>query len=776
MTRHMLLLTSAASALACATSAFAQDVAEPRGQDTTMLEELVVTAQKRAENLQDVPVAISAFTDKQRDLLGINTAQDIAKFTPGMAYVDFPNRIVLRGVGRVTNSLGSDPGVATYYDGVYNSESWALAQPSLLVERIEVLRGPQGTLYGRNSIGGAINVISKRPTSDFQGQINQTFSSYDSLRTTAFVSGPIAEGLGYRLSGDFSRQPAYVTNLAGGDLGGIERTYLEGQLQAELGSIRAWAKYAYTTQEGSGAPPTRRAPYDTVTFSGLVPNPTFGYAKPSPGLTDFYTVDIDHPGRAKRDNDHQLSTEVVWDLGTTTLKYVGGYAQYSVFVYGGDVDASSRASFTDPVSGALVSANHLNDLGEHKKWWSNELNWSSSGDGPLRWILGLYQYDEKIRQPFELYSPDQRELTTATLSSATFTPLPNPRGDFYFQEGTMKARTFAVYGQADYEFAPNWTVTAGLRYTWDDKEGFETQRIVFFDPRVTPGFALQLTPDNHTRSLENDWSGGTGRLGLQWEPQEDTLVYANISNGYKSGGYNLGQFLDTVGPEHITALEGGLKKTIGGNLQINAAVFYYEYKDLQVLSNFCLVFAGGVCSLSQQKYLNAPEARSYGFEAETIWRPTSQLQLLFNYSFLDAEFRKFSGVANPQNPSSPPLDLAGTSMPLSPRNKVTVNAVYTLDFTPGALSLSGTYAWTDRLHYDLFDTPLYQAKARGEASFRATWRDAEDRFTLIGFVNNAFDEEGFSNLAVVPTGPGTYGRSLTTTLPRIVGVELQVPF
>src|SRR4051812_10068371 len=260
--KHSLLATSALLAAALGASAHAQTAAE----SGATIEELVVTAEKRSQSLQDVPVAISAFTSEKRDLVGINTIQDMTNFTPGLEYSSQLDRISLRGVGRLTNVQAADPGVATYSDGVYTSSTVEAGKTPIFVDRVEVLRGPQGTLYGRNSIGGAINVISKRPTEDLYAEVRATVANYERTLFEAAVSGPLAPGLQARLAGNWERQKkGYYENIVPGmpsEGNVIDQWYIEAQFQAQFGEkLEGWVKAAISGWNNGGGGPGARAGY-----------------------------------------------------------------------------------------------------------------------------------------------------------------------------------------------------------------------------------------------------------------------------------------------------------------------------------------------------------------------------------------------------------------------------------------------------------------------------------------------------------------------------------
>jgi iron complex outermembrane receptor protein len=246
-----------------ATAVHAQTKSASTAAASNTIEELVITAEKRSQSLQDVPVAISAFSSERRDLLGINSIQDMPNFTPGLNYTSANDRAAVRGIGRLTNAHPVAVPVAVYDDGIYTTSTVTAGKSPIFSDRVEVLRGPQGTLYGRNSIGGAINIISKRPTEDFYGEVRGTVANFGRTLLEMAVSGPLAPDLQFRLAGNWEKQrDGYYTNIVPGmpsEGNVIDQFYVEGQLQAKFGEhADGWAK-AYITgwNNGSGGPGAR---------------------------------------------------------------------------------------------------------------------------------------------------------------------------------------------------------------------------------------------------------------------------------------------------------------------------------------------------------------------------------------------------------------------------------------------------------------------------------------------------------------------------------------
>lgn len=807
--------------------------------DTFQIEELVITAEKREQALQDVPVAVSAYTSAQRDVRGMTNIQDFVNFTPGMNYSG-TDRVSLRGAGRNTFYIGNDPGVATYSDGFYSASSAELFKSPLFIERTEVLRGPQGTLYGRNAMGGAVNTISKRPSHEFGGEIRAGYGNYERSKIEGVVSIPVADNLRFKIGGsqDWQRE-GFINNIGDANDGAtIKRTFFEIQGEAELGdNTTIWTRYQRSNWDDSMGVGDRLAnlitPYDTTRFfqpiGGLVPNPQFGQTMANPGVNDPYTQWTNRDGYGQLRGNHVLSTIVTYDLGWAELKYIGGFQQYN-YQTGGDYDNTNR---TDSylMNGVPVFSDQATDFNEHKRYFSNEINLSSTGDGPLKWILGLYQYKEEYRQRLQLSSPLQTQLErpsfhygsvnggAAGISGAGAQAL-NPNRNFYDVQGELESKAYAVFGQATYAFNEQWALTAGLRYTKDEKDGFETQRLVMFNPSGPfGGAAVDVSSDmdptrpgvQNFRNLSDTWDAVTGTINLDWTPDDDTLAYAKYSRGYKSGGFLLGTLAPkpTADEETVNAYELGLKKTIGGRLILNASAFYNDFSGLQL--NLSQLNAAGTAA--SNNFVNV-DAEAYGLELEATWQPIEPLQISASYGYLHTEITKgccFYDPADPSalKPTARPAggtattnnvllvfqDLAGSKIYQSPENKFALNANYTFDFEPGSLILSGTYTWTDETTYQPFDNPDFAVPSYGTADLRVLWKDAADRYTLIGYVKNLTDEEGFTSTSSSnPTAvfgnpnPGlvvggtTYLRQTGTAInrgliqPRTYGVELQYRF
>ena len=760
--KRMLLSCVFAMTAATGGSAFAQS--------TNEIEELVVTAEKREQSLQDVPVAVSAFTDERRELVGINSVQDLTNFTPGLSYSTNNDRIALRGIGRFSNNRSVEGGVALYNDGAYTSSVTAFAQSTLFIERTEALRGPQGTLYGKNAIGGALNIISKRPTDEFYGELRSTYGNYDTKVVEGAASGPLMFGTRGRLAASWSNigKGTYTNLNPNGKDEGNRGTYwtVEGQLDGTITDrFEWWAKASTTEWHTLGRGPGGRttAAYgirDNINplQASLTPNSAgFGGPLALAGNTCQLCFDTDD-GNYINLESNTYTLNAAFHADNFDVKYTGGINYYDYRLQT-DLDGTSRqAPFLLPIAArnpvttavlpgqttnALYFPRQHNQYEEEVWWFSNEINIASTTDGPLQWLVGVYQFREGSNYTLSdaRYPDDARFERPTTQTGAAAVANPLRRYAYGTSENTNES--YATFGQIDWQATETFKVTAGLRYTYDRKRSFEgarllciytaacpistlTNRPVDGTDAFSPGFSVIAgvpTTDISTvggvagiytdpttgvrhRQLDNNWSAVTGTFGLDWKPDPDTLAYAKYSRGYKAGGFNSGTTtlvtFVTTDKEEIDAYEVGLKKTINGNLQINTSVFYYDYHDIQVP----LSFFNTTLSANQTQFINLPKARNYGFEVETTWQPIENLQILANYSYLKAEVQEGCCFQDPDDPRAfqPEVQLSGnTAAALAATNAVGGINTQSLNqdlkgqslpsSTPHRVTVNANYTW-----------------------------------------------------------------------------------
>jgi len=867
------LLASSAVLLACIG-------ASAQAQSVNTIEELVVTAEKREQSLQDVPVAISAFTSDKRDLVGINTVQDMTNFTPGLQYSTQTDRISLRGVGRLNNSHAADSSVAVYSDGIYSTSTVQAGETPIFIERLEVLRGPQGTLYGRNSVGGAINIISRRPTEEWYGEVRGTYQNYNRRLLEAAVSGPITDWMQFRLAGNWDKQTKgwfeNISTTGAPDEGGvIDTTFFEGQIAIQFNErFETWFKVSLIHWDNGGGGPGSRSswspfPYNLAQQSqanNLVPNAGFAYSglatnvvtgcpAQNPALTDSRKICVNTPGTVRLTDTIIVANHWTYHADDFDLKYITGGTKYHYFLTG-DQDATGVQSYstchTLPVAavpaclaGAVPRRTYPTryefDYQEKEEWWSHELNLVSTHDGPFQYLLGAFLYHETYDQPVFTQLPDETRLDTIVADALGGLAPPDPLRRIYDDRPHFNLHSKAIFGQIDWEFAPKWKTTVGVRYGTDHKHGYERVRIVLAPGTLHPDLPVDVTrtlgnaggtPANpggegvvsttfdpatgfKTRLYDDKWKAVTGTLGFQYNPTEDTMGYAKYSRGYKAGGFRIG--IDTslgadprTEKETLDSFEIGLKTNIGRTFQINGDIFYYEYKNAQVPLSQPSATAGGT---SNSILFNVPKATSKGLEVETIWQPIDNLQILANYSFLDTEIKEGRAVDGADSCAQAPgarrtqattvndafcagpqflQDLSGNALPNSAKHRYTISANYTWEFEAGSLTGVATYIWRDSQYGSIFNRDYYKSPSFDQVDLRLSWRDTDDKYTIIAFAKNLLNDEGYANGATAtrragttPTFPnptagrtGVFGQSTTYELnpPRTYGVEVQYRF
>jgi len=882
--KHALLASSAMLAATLGATAHAQTRPAAAAAAANTIEELVVTAERRAANLQDVPVAVTAFSAHERAIEGITTVQDMTNFTPGLTYSSQLDRPVMRGLARNNNIYLSDSAVAVYYDDFFSNSTFLVGRDDMLIDQVEVLLGPQGTLYGRNAVGGLINTISKRPQEDFGGEVRAVVGNFGYTKVEGTVTGPVAgiDGLTYRLSFyDLNQTKGYFKNLTGPTEGDVRHDpYIDAQLQYKNDKNEIWLD-AYTLwfNKDRGGPggllgiPTA-GHYDTSeTQPGqLVFNPNFpfgGGAVPGsvvgipPGLTDNPAL------RDIRTFAHAQPTNIVLNATYTVIlhathhfdgfdaKYIGGYSQYHYNLHTAyfNNDNSPVTSFQIPLapaavggacaSGALgpcgpltVRPRQIFQYEAHPNWSSHELDFSSTSEGPVQWIGGFYRYDEFDNNPETFQEPDQPQIGAPLqiiplVTAGAFVPAPaNPSLNYLLLDYQDHIASTAVFGQVDWKFTDQLKLTAGLRYTYDQKHGQEEARYIAFQdlsaalsaenlgqnlPAVditptqvssAPGKGICSAPTLQTtgkfagdfvRCLKDHSSAFTGTLGLSWTPDRNTLVYGRYNRGYKAFGFNAGFIGANVEatPEYVDDFEVGLKKT-WGRFVLDADAFYYNYKDAQI------PIGVPVGAINVTEFINIPKSVSKGVEFTAIWNPIDNLNLSMVFGYDDTSIRSgctlvggvatgacFVDIADPQAKAigARPVGatgaqaVSGDSLPQAPKTKVAFNGNYTFKFEPGDLTLSASYIWKDKSYASIFTRTYDEAPSWDQVDLRATWAGDHDKYELVAFVRNLFDTLGYDAAAgaypiAAPVGGGgfTQAPAYDLTPPRTYGFEVHYKF
>ncbi|HEX7946493.1 MAG TPA: TonB-dependent receptor, partial [Phenylobacterium sp.] len=747
----------------------------------------------------------------------------------------------------------------------------------IFIDRLEVLRGPQGTLYGRNSVGGAINIVSRKPTKEFYGEVRGTYANYNRHLLEAAVSGPITDWLQFRLAGNWDKQTkgwfdnVSTASTARDEGGVIDTTFFEGQLQAQFSEkLETWLKVSLIHwNNGGGGPGSRSswtpAPYNTAQQSqsnNLVPNAGFGYsglatnvqANGCPAnnvaLTDVRKICVDTPGTVRLNNTVIVASQTTYHAGAFDLKYITGGTKYHYFLTG-DQDGTGVSSYSTCYTNAAAnipaclatgaglqtySTKYAFNYQEREEWWSHEINIISTGDGPLQYVFGAFLYHENYDQPVYTMLENEAKLDGFILNSATGGAAPaDPLRRIYDDRPHFNLHSKAIFTQIDYKFSDTLKTTLGLRYGTDHKHGYESTRIVFAPGTLSGALPIDVTQGAlglvggkgvvsttydpktgfKTRLYDDTWRAATGTAGLEWTPNDDTLVYGKYSRGYKAGGFRIG--IDTslgadpeTKKETLDSFEIGLKTNIGRTLQINGDIFYYEYSNAQVPLSQPSATAGGTAN---SVLFNVPRAVTKGLEVETIWQPIDNLQILANYSYLDAEIRKGLAVDGADSCAQAPgarrtrattvidsfcagpqylQDLHGYTLPNSAKHRFTVNGNYTWLFDPGSVTASATVVWRGAQYGSIFDRSYYKSPDFWQVDGRITYKDKKDHYTIIAFVKNLLDDEGYANGATAtrragatptfvnptPGRTGVFGQTTTYELnpPRTYGVEVQYRF
>ena len=736
MTKRILLVSCAAcglaswGALAHAATATDSSTASSSNAGSSVVTEIVVTAEKREQALQTVPIAITAFTSKERDVVGINSIQDMTNFTPGLTYSTSTDRITLRGVGRTTNVLSADAPVANYDDDLYETFAVAAGRSSLELAEVEVERGPQGTLGGRNAEAGSLEEITVRPSDTPTAEARLTVGNYDHVIAEGAVSGPINDVWKFRVYFDYEYQgQGWTQNSVPGQASegnNINEWYADIQFSAHFNDhLDMWTKFQsamwYNPSGGpgdqsdgwtpAGYPTYEWGAGDVVGLSGVTCAPGFtgtnivnvspaGCNNPALKSPWTETTLVDHS--VELPAYYSVNTQWTWHNAGYDIKYIGGGTFYHYILFGpteGDLDEPAVTSFTQPSlvgPGLVVNPQDSFEYEESNAFWSDELDFVSSGNGPVQWVGGVYQFYQHYQQPVSAEDLEQPQLNEALPLGSTFcfftsnACAPPHLYRWYDNRPDIQDQSYAAYGQVDWKVQQDLKLTLGIRYSYDNKYGTESVRLLCFTlpscyylpeyvgaalpavdltqlPTIVdngasgalpPGVVSQTVYNAKTglgtRGYNAVWQSPSGTAEIAWTPDSDSLYYFKYGHGYKSGGFNIGIFtVESFTPETqaegVNALEFGAKHTFGHTLTVDAAAYWYNYANLQI--PIAQVSTAGGISQTATSFYNVPSSITEGFELESTWTPIDHLNVLLSYSFDNAYVT--SGTApDPADPNA----------------------------------------------------------------------------------------------------------------------------
>ena len=713
-----------------------EDADDATPVDSTVLGEIVVTATRRETSLQRIPASIAVIDGTDQRDRGQQRLEDIQLSVPNVSFANTSNasQLFIRGVGNTFLNAGGDPGVAFYQDGAYVSDQRSTNTSLFDIDRVEILRGPQGALYGRNAVGGAINIISARPTRTLTGRVDALVGDRGRFESEGFVSGPLDDQVAARLSYQFRRYDGYLKNELAGQSDAPDRfddlksEAVRGQIAADLpgdGKISLLISHYNQHDAGPGL--------------SVVPQP--GIVYPAEAL--FGARPLSDPRRVKAQVGYNrlrvttLNASLVQPIGGVTFTGVGNYRR-------------SRQNFlSDCDSTEAEACRYFGDTFSNDYYAEAYL--SSDDSGPFRWIVGgtygRLKQRQRIRVPWlsllSYFAPD----------APTDVPFPIT----YDAGGELDVESYAAYVDLRYQFSNMLAATGQLRYTRTEKTAIEFQSIPEFGVGVT-GFPNQLK-NEHTPY----------KLGLEAQLTPDILFYGIYATANKDGAINIGSLQTRpVRKETVRSFELGAKTSfLNRRLQVNGAVFTSRYDNLQIAQVVQLLAVLG----------NAPKASIKGGEFEIVALPVPDLRLGLTFGYLDARFDQLRNSPTiPGAAPGPEQDLAGNRLPYVPETSAVADIRY--NFAPLAgykARLGAQVSYRSSVFFNEFNDRLNGQGSGTVVNLDAGFGPDRSSWEVYGYVRNLFDRT-YQTGSTIYSGLLGAEKAVSYAPPRTVAVGVRYSF
>ncbi|MEM1411553.1 MAG: TonB-dependent receptor, partial [Pseudomonadota bacterium] len=754
-----------------------------------VIEEIVVTAEKRAESIQDVSISVSAFNEETLALGGIDDVSRLELLVPGLNYAFAGNdaKFNVRGANS-TNTFGDNASiVGAFVDGVYKQRASQQTRAFFDVTGVEFLRGPQGTLYGRNTFAGALNVYTNAPDPEaVSAGIEVSQQRFDRVRGEGYINVPIGENAALRFAGVWDKSDGFIDNDAGPDVGAQDdKGYRISAYWAPTDQLELTARYTNVEEDGNEAGLfgytflcRNETPEGLTDAFGSVRNCSNpvrgsggrGVASNGPG-GDPWEISQDYV-RPVELEDETFSFDVVYDLGAFTLKSITAFNDYI-----NDINFDFDFSPTPNSNGGFL---------EESEGWSQEIQLTSNGDGPLQWTVGAYYSDLEDYTSFYIYQQTVRDDSTrpsVTNAQGTFTVLEGTDivsdatvlGGFFADSAQIDTEYWGVFAQGEYSISDRLRLIAGIRYNDEEKsvscggsnftgdqngDGI-VDRVVNVRPGVA-GSSPVVLPDNaidvfsfncgasdaitssntiQTSSSAGSFDNVTWRAGVEFDVNEDIMTYVSASTGYLSGSASTTTITDE---QESQMIELGFRSVLANQtLQLNGALHFTEYTNLLTQRQRVDPNTGIVVTFSD----NGGDIEAWGIELDAVWLPTDELTLTAQLAWLDSEFGSF-GQTNPyqlyRGVVQGFIDQSGETTPWSPELTFGASAAYRINLgDQGVLTPYVQFYYSDGYNTSnlLATDPSHDQDSFTKTDLRLIWSSPDERFAVEAFVENIEDSD-----------------------------------
>ena len=703
-------------------------------EDDYVLKDTIVTATKTGETvLQKTSISITAFDDEQIKKQGSLNITDLADFAPNVNIWggNGEGAIFIRGIGNDSTGILQEPNVGVYIDGVYMERGLGASMADFVdIERVEILRGPQGTMYGRNSTGGAMNIITKAPSDKLELKVVGEYASFDKLRFDGTITGPLmADKVNGRLTISTSQYDGYTDIVAGPTKNDIEFNSVRGSLNFKFhDDINILLRADYEERDNA-------APINKM----MTNDPTGAYASyviPN----GFYEVKTSQVSR-KSQKSLGFSGHITWDLpAEITFRSTTAYREYEM---SSDLDGDG----TDLQIGNLREQSDLDTF-------SQELQF----DGKYRaldWIIGAYYYSLD-----DYYHYSDYILNIPGLDSLNINSYP-----------TQKTKAYALYSNLSYHITEKLILGGGIRYSYEEKDAAEKDVYFTITPSGVPPFDQLALPGEQ---MQDDWSSVTPKIKGEYILTDDAMIYTTIAKGFRSGSFflpnRLSGFESNIDQETNWCYELGLKSDwFDKRLRINVAGFLNQYKDMIVATSVENLATGGYMTYRD----NAGEAEIMGFEIEASARPLKELTLNLSIGWLDAEYIQFitaSRNLDPVTGLATEIDLSGNRLPYSPEWQMAMGAQYIFTLNDfGFLTVRGDLSYKSKVYFDPYNVEAFSRDDLTLINGFVRYETIEGQWGVEVYAKNLTDEEylmsqgpaGLSDLTGVLGSPRTFGLRVT---------------